>query len=418
MSGKGRIVEVEVLTLADGGDGFGRVDGKACFVPFAAPGDRVLARVSRETSSYLRAEIERVVEAGPGRVEPVCEAYGTCGGCNLMHLTEEVQLEAKAKTLLRILGGEVEIVHSPKQLGYRCLARMRYRPGHGGSGRLGFFERRGRKVVDVGVCPVLEPAIEAVLPYLKDGPLEVAGRPADVRLVAGVEGPLALVESEHMLPAGFYEAARQMVPNVLAGMLASVDGVVSTIEGEPHAMLKGGNGETLRTPVGGFGQANPGINRQLGRSLLGWVVDGGFDSAIELYAGAGNFTVGIARSVDRVVAVELDAEACRLMRGNLERRGLNRVEVLTDDALAGYRRAGKGHELVILDPPRSGARELCREIARGDHRGVVYLSCDPATLGRDLGELQIGGYEPVEARGFDMFPQTAHVETAVWLERV
>jgi 23S rRNA (uracil1939-C5)-methyltransferase len=418
VSADGRTIELEILKLADGGDGFGRLDGKACFVPLAAPGDRVVARVTRETGSYLRADIERVVEAGPGRAEPICEAYGVCGGCNLMHLSGDAQLEAKAKTLLRILSGEVEIVHSPKPFGYRCLARMRYRPGPGEVGRLGFFGQRGRKLVDIGVCPVLEPAIEAVLPYLKDGPLESVGRPVDVRLVAGVDGPLALVESEHMLPARFYEAAALMVPNILAGVLASVDGVVSTIEGESHAILEGADGERLRVPVGGFGQANPGINRLIGQILCGWIADGGYRSAIELYAGAGNFTVGIAPLMDRMAAVELDADACRLMRGNLERRGLGRVEVVGGDALAGYREAGQGHELVVLDPPRSGARELCRAISRGDHRGVIYVSCDPATLGRDLSELKAGGYELVEARGFDMFPQTAHVETAVWLERV
>jgi 23S rRNA (uracil1939-C5)-methyltransferase len=418
VSAKGRTVELEILKLADGGDGFARLDGKACFVPLAAPGDRVVARVTRETGSYLRAEIERVVEAGPGRVEPICEAYGVCGGCNLMHLSEEAQLEAKAKTLLRIFSGEVEIVHSPKSFGYRSLARMRYRPGPEPAGRLGFFGRRGRRLVDVGVCPVLEPAIEAVLPYLKDGPLEGVGRPVDLRLVAGVDGPLALVESEHMLPPEFYEAAARTVPDILAGILASVDGVVSTIEGESHAVLKGGNGERLHTPVGGFGQANPGINRQLGRTLLRWVVEGGYESAIELYAGAGNFTVGIARSVDRVAAVELDADACRLMRRNLERKGLSRVEVVVGDALSGYRGSGQGYDLVVLDPPRSGARELCRAIAQGDHRGVIYVSCDPATLGRDLAELKTGGYDLVQTMGFDMFPQTAHVETAVWLERM
>jgi len=417
VSARGRTVELEIHKLADGGDGFGKIDGKACFVPLTAPGDRIIARITRETSSYLRARVERIVEAGPGRVDPICEVYGVCGGCNLMHLSEHVQLEAKARTLLRIFGGAIEIVHSPKPFAYRCLARMRYRPGPGSGGRLGFFGRRGRKLVDVGVCPVLDPAIEAVLPYLKDGPLDRAGRPLDVRLVAGVEGALALVESEQMLPAEFYDAAALTVPSFLGGILASIDGVVSTIAGDSHAVLEGGNGEALVTPVGGFGQANPGVNRQLGRTLLEWIVDGGFESAIELYAGAGNFTIGIARAVDRVAAAELNEDACRALRGNLERRGLGRVEVVAGDALGGYRQAGEGMELVILDPPRSGARELCREIGRGDHAGVIYVSCDPSTLGRDLAELAAGGFEPVLATGFDMFPQTAHVETAVLLAR-
>jgi 23S rRNA (uracil1939-C5)-methyltransferase len=377
----------------------------------------VSAQVTRETGSYLRARIERIIEPGPGRIEPICELYGVCGGCNLMHLDERSQIEAKAKTLMRVLKGEVEIVHSPRPFGYRCLARMRYRPGPGELGRLGFFGRRGRKLVDVGICPVLEPAIEAVLPYLKDGPLTSVGRSVDVRLVAGVEGPLALVESEHLLPAEFYEAAALMVPDILVGVSASAEGVVASVAGRSHAVLKGANGEALRSPVGGFGQANPGINRLLGRTLLSWVIDGGFESAIELYAGAGNFTVGIARAIDRVVAVELNAKACELMARNLEKRGMGRVEVVASDALAGYRQAGQGCELVVLDPPRAGARALCREIARGDQRGIVYVSCDPATLERDLVELRSGGFEIVEAKGFDMFPQTAHVETAVWLER-
>lgn len=411
-----RTIEVTIEKLAAGGDGFGRVDGKACFVPLSAPGDRLEARVVRETSSYLRAEIERIVEPGPGRREPACAAFGTCGGCNLLHLSEQTQLDSKARVLSYILGASVEVVPSPRPLGYRCLARMRYRPGSG-SGRLGFLGQRGRKLVDVGVCPVLEPAIEAVLPYLRDGPLKSVGRPVDVRLVAGIDGPLALVESERLLPPEFYEAAELMVPGVLVGVLAATEGVVSPIAGEAHAVLEGGDGEPLCAPVGGFGQANPGINRLLGRALSKWVADGGYGSAIELYAGAGNFTVGIAGSIDRVVAVELNAGACRLMRKNLEQRGLGRVEVVEGDALQQYRRIGAGIELVILDPPRVGARALCREIAEGEHRAVIYVSCDPATLGRDLAELAAGGFVPVEAKGFDMFPQTAHVEAAVLLAR-
>jgi 23S rRNA (uracil1939-C5)-methyltransferase len=411
-----RIVEITIEKLAAGGDGFGRVEGKACFVPLAAPGDRIVGRVVRETSSYLRARIESVEQPGPGRREPPCEAFGRCGGCNQLHLTEAIQIDAKARLLRRALGEEVRIVQSPRSLGYRCLARMRYRPT-GVRGQLGFFGRRGRRVVDLDACSVLAPALEKVLGPLRDGPLARIGRPVDVRLAAGEGGPSALVEARQLLPPAFYESASELVPEVLVGVLAASGGVIAKIAGKELARLEGADGRALLAPVGGFGQANPGINRLLGSTLAKWVAAGAYETALELYAGAGNFTVAVAGSVGRVWAVELDERACRAMRGNLEGRSLKRVEVVSGDALGEYRRLGRRAELVILDPPRTGARELCRAIGRGDHRAVIYVSCDPASLKRDLVELWAGGYRPVEARGFDMFPQTAHVEALVRLER-
>jgi 23S rRNA (uracil1939-C5)-methyltransferase len=412
-----RYVELVIEKLADGGDGFGHVDGKACFVPLSAPGDRVRAKVAREKSSYLQAKIDRVLEPGPGRVEPRCAVYGECGGCSMMHLAKDVQIDAKEKALLRTVGQPVAVTRSPESFGYRVLARMRYRPGKG-SGRFGFFGRLGRKVVDIDTCPILVTALDAVLGPLRNGLLARIGRPVDVRLVAGLDRPAVLVESSQLLPPAFYEQAAALVPGVFAGALVWSSEVTATIAGVDHVEVEGGDGEPLEAPVGGFGQANPGINRLLGATLGEWVAAGGYASAIELYAGAGNFTVAFAPHVKRVRAVELDRAACKLMRGNLERRGLARVEVEVGDAADGYRRHGKGAELVVLDPPRTGARELSRLISLGDHRSVIYISCDPAALRRDIGELYIGGYRPVRAQGFDMFPQTAHVEALVMLEKV
>ena len=377
----------------------------------------ILIHVGLLAWAYLA--MASTAELKPPEPEPIAVALITPSELLALKKGSETatQLEAKAKTLLRIFSGEVEIVHSPKPFGYRGRALMRFRPGTAG-GRLGFFGRRGRKLVDVRVCPVLDPSLEAVLPYLRDGMLDDVGRAVDVRLVAGLEGPLASVEAEGLLPREFYEGAAGVVPGVLAGVQAVTDGVTASVAGEALATVEGSDEGRLLVPIGGFAQANAGINRLLGRTLRQWVAEGGFASAIELFAGAGNLTVAYAGSIREVVAVEVSSSACEVMRVNLIERGLHNVKVELGDALARYRDSGRGAELVVLDPPRSGARELCRVIAQGGHRGVIYVSCDPATLGRDLGELKNGGFELVETRGFDMFPQTAHVETAVWLERV
>lgn len=414
MIGEGEVLTVRVESLAAGGDGVCRPGSKVCFVPFAVPGDLLEVRVVKDGRRSARASIEKIVEASPHRRVPACPVFGTCGGCAWMHVAYDRQLEAKREILARALGtDDLEIFPSPRELGYRALARLHWDPT---GPSLGFMKEGARSVVDIESCPVLEPALSECLGPLAKTLLPGVGGSAEVRLSSGMGGVVAAVEVGRIPGPGFYDLAREMIPSVLAGIAVDAEGIRGDL-GDTRVVTAGPDGEEMAMPAGSFGQANRGVNDELTRTVASWVeeIDAGF--VVELFAGAGNLSVLLAPRAGRLTTVELDERACGCASKNLAARGFAKVDVRRGEALEQYRLLAQKADVVVLDPPRTGHRDLARELSRGDHRRVIYVSCDPATLARDLALLGEGGYKPVRARGFDMFPQTPHVEAAVLLER-
>jgi 23S rRNA (uracil1939-C5)-methyltransferase len=412
------VISLEIESLAAGGDGVGRVGGKVCFVPFTAPGDVVVARVVRETKDLIRAILVDVERPGPARREPCCPLHGRCGGCVWLHVDEAAQLEAKSRFLGRAVGRDAcEVRRASRPLGYRRVARLHWKPSRRGAPALGFFAAAGRDVVALDRCPVLDPGMERVLEPVRDALLASVEAPVDVRLVAAAPGVAVAVDSTLPLPAAFYASAGSLVPKSLAAVAARVDGVTTQVAGPSSVAVEGGDSAPLLVPPSSFGQANAEVNRALTSVVAGWAAELGCRRGVELFSGAGNLTTAIAPHVGALAAVELDRLACAAARENLGARGLCRVDVHCGDAVEAYERLGARAELVVIDPPRTGHADLARRLARGDHRAVIYVSCDPATLRRDLGHLAAGGYGVARCVGFDMFPQTAHLEAAVLLER-
>lgn len=413
-----KVIRLEIESLAAGGDGVGRVDGKVCFVPFTAPGDAVAARVVRENKDLIRAALVDVERPGPDRRSPCCPLHGRCGGCAWLHVDEAAQVEAKARFLGRAVGRDAcEVRRAGRPLGYRRVARLHLGPRRRGAAPFGFFAASGREVVDVDRCPVLDPAIEGAIGRLKGELLASLAAPLELRAVAAASGVAVAVDSAQPLPPAFYAVAARLVPEPFAAIAARVDGVATQVAGPSAVAVEGGDGAPLLVPSSSFGQAHAEVNRALASAVAGWAAELGCGRGLELYSGAGNLTVALAPHLDSLATVELDRLACGAARENVAARGLGRVDVRCGDAIAAYDELGARAQLVVLDPPRTGHAELARRIALGDHRAVIYVSCDPATLRRDLGHLAAGGYRAARCVGFDMFPQTAHVEAAVLLER-
>ncbi len=408
--------EVSINRLAPGGDGEGVLRDKRCFVPFTAPGDRITARITKENRKIVRAELEEMLSPSPVRREPPCPLFGACGGCAWQHLDAETQRESKEALLVAALKRPAAVVPSPRLLGYRVVARMHVGPGPSGR-QLGFHHYRTRDIVPVVSCPVLAPALSSVIPHLQSGLLPHLPDRCTLRLAYGGNGSVALVSTDTPLSESFYQAATRLVPTPLAGVVLDVDGIVSTIAGTGDIRQTDPDGHPFITPAGSFGQANPDINRVITDTVLSWIEGREVASALELFAGAGNLSRRYARCIPEVTISELDAAACDAAVENLRIRGLDRVSVEQGDALEVYRRLGDRRELIVLDPPRDGHLALCQAIARGDHRAVIYISCNPATLARDLAPLEQVGYNCTAAMGFDMFPQTPHMEAAVKMER-
>ncbi len=379
----GGVVELRIDALAAGGDGVGRTeDGRVVFVPLTAPGDLVRARTLALHPRYARAELECVLEPGPARAEPRCEVFGECGGCTWQHVDYAAQCEAKRQIVedaLRRVGrlalpGPVGLRPSPTPYAYRARARVAVE-----AGRVGYRRRKSRELCAVHRCPILSEPAEAQLASLAGAP------PAS--------------DGEWEIAAGAGSARAHAVGHA----------------GPPIELDAGG--APLRVSAGVFFQANPALHAPLAESVARAAGRGAL--ALELYAGGGFFTLALARAFERSIAVEADAAAIADLRHNLARAGLSNVEVVherVEVALARSRLAAIRPDAVVLDPPRTGlprgaAAKLCALVPER----IAYLSCDPATLARDLAALVAGGFALEGVEAFDLFPQTPHVEALAWL---
>ena len=394
---------VRIDRLAAGGDGVARMeDGRALFVPLSAPGDFLRVRIVERKRRFARGELVEVIEAGPGRITAPCEVFGRCGGCVWQHLDYDTQIEAKRSILceaLQRIGGfelpeTIRFSPSPSEYGYRQRARLLHEKG-----KLGFRSRRSHALCATRSCPVLLPSLEAELSRLGDAGLP--GR-ADFPRRGGDEWEL----------------------------LAGVSGVrlapLPHRAGEPHedCELQLGR-DRLRISPGVFVQANALLQESLVAAVCeavltrsGAAVEAP-ESLLELYAGAGTLTLALARDAKSLCAVESNPASAADLRHNLASAGLGQVRVLcerSDTALAQFVDAPP--DVIVLDPPRSGLeRRAAEELAELGATRIVYLSCDPATLARDLAVLRDhAGYRLTRAQGFDLFPQTAHVEALCVME--
>ena len=380
------ILTLLVEGLAAGGDGIAHApDGRVVFVPFTAPGDRVRVAIGLRRARYLRGEVVELLEAGPGRTDPLCPVFGVCGGCDWQHLAYETQLEAK-RTILR--DAIERIAHlpvpprfsfraSPSPYAYRSRARVSAERG-----RVGFKRRRSHSVCAASRCPVLVPALDEPLARLAAEPPQATG---EWELSAG-SGSSTCVARAPVRDSGAWVEVEVL-------------------------------GERLRVSAGTFLQANQALREPLAHAVSEAAGHGAL--CLELFAGAGLFTLPLARRFERVVAVESNPGAVADLEENLAAAGLGEIEIVAqavEEAFESGALASLRPDVVVLDPPRSGLERAARE---GLHRlaapRVVYVSCDPATLARDVAVLADRGYELVALEGFDLFPQTAHVEAVACL---
>ena len=407
---------VEIERLAAGGDGLGYINGKVCFVPYGVPKDRLEVEITQQNKKFYRARIKVIVRPSMDRVTPPCPHFTHCGGCQWLHINEETQLSAKEAILGHALQTQVSVTPSRPPLGYRSVVRL-----HVGAEAervvVGFVHARKRKIVEIEHCPILAEPLDAALPTLSRL-ARISGRPdGEIRLTQSDPGPVAFYFANAPLPEAFYRAVRDGAGRSISGLSLVSDGLETRLAGAASIETTGTDNVRFEAPAKSFGQANRQINLEIARTIDHWLSQRRFKSAIELFAGAGNHTITIAPHVPDMRASEIDTAACDAMTRNLHRRRLTHVKVEQGEALDRYRASNRHTDLVVLNPPRTGHLALASAMASGDHRAILYISCNPATLARDLAELRTTGYNISNAKGFDMFPHTAHMEAAVLLER-
>ena len=402
--------------------------GEVVFVPRAAPGDVV--EVAVEAGRPLRGRILRVIEAGPHRVNPPCPHVEACGGCDWMHLTAGAQESSHAAIVRAALEHaipgsavpEVRVHTAPAALAYRARARLFARVDRGRVG-VGYRAAGSRALAPIESCLVLDPSIAGMVQELP-GILSGASGEGDLLIACGAEGrPVASIEWRGELAAATYRFIDERVARgAWAGARVLLEGATqAAVFGDPRAWMVGADGAPLVIAEGAFAQTSSEGAAMLARRVVELGQGDRPQRVVELFAGSGTLSVALIQGAESLVAVETSPEAAACARENLAARtpapgprsGSWKVVVADADTFPIPPRT----EVVVLDPPRSGAHGAARAIAASRAGTVVYVACDPATLARDVTLLAAAGFRVTDVETFELFAQTSHVETVVRLER-
>jgi len=429
-----QLLSGQVEDLASDGRGVLHRDGKAVFVPDCLPGERILYRVRRRSRHVDEGALEELVEPSPDRVGARCAHFGICGGCSLQHVGPP-QLAFKQKQVVDALErvGKVrpQAMAEPiqgAQWGYRRRARLgvKYVPKKGGT-LVGFRERGSPFIADIERCHVLAPAVGERIRALRsliDG-LSIRTRLPQIEVAEG-DNACALVLRVLDEPSAD-DVARLLAFSAEYGVWFYLQrGGPETMEplspDTPTLYYRLQAFDlTLRSQPGDFVQVNAAANEAMIGQALDWLAPGPQSSTLELFSGLGNFTLPLARRSGRVISVEGEPGLVARARANAAHNGLNNVQAYVDDLFAPDPAAAwlqRPVDAVLLDPPRSGAQAVLAPVAARNPPRILYVSCHPATLARDAGELvHERGYRLARLGVVDMFPQTAHVESMALFER-
>ncbi len=406
----GDLHDVTFETLAYGGEALGHLaDGRVVFVPYALPGERARVRLVQEQARFARGELVELLQPSAERIKPRCKHFGSCGGCHYQHMSYERQLEAKAAILqdqLQRIGKianppVISTVASDSPWNYRNQVQFHLTR----EAKLGFVRADSRGVLAVDECHLPEEAIGREWPQIE---LEEDLGIERVSLRAGVEGDVMLIlegDSE-TLPELELEAEMSVVH--MSGEAAT------PLTGEDHSWMRL-LGREFVVSAPSFFQINSATAERMVQHVLelapqssGTIIDG--------YCGVGLFSAFLAARCRRLIGIEASAAACRDFENNLDEfDNVDLYEAPVEDVLP---RLEAQPGLVVLDPPRAGlAAPVVEALSKSRPEKIIYVSCDPSTLARDLKQLIQDGFRLAQVTPFDMFPQTYHIESVSVLER-
>ncbi|HKA28390.1 MAG TPA: class I SAM-dependent RNA methyltransferase [Candidatus Binatia bacterium] len=409
-------LDLAIERLTYGPDALAHHAGRVVFAPLAAPGDLVRARIVERHRGFLRAELTGVVRAGPDRVEPRCPVFGRCGGCQWQHVAVAAQRAAKrglvAEQLAR-LGGLHDADVRPTRAsadawGYRSRITL-VADGR----RLGFRRTRSHDLVEIDDCTIADPVLVSHLDVARAWASTVRGAPLRVTLAAA-PGGVVLAATLRTRPTAVDGAATER----LLASTSSVRGAVLTggaerlVVGDPSLRVPVEPDLVLEVPADAFTQVNPSANLLVVATVLELGEFRAGERVLDLYCGAGNFSLPLARRGAEVTGVERSPVAVAAARANADRLGLGSVRFTRDAVAAALERLPPApFDAAVLDPPRGGAADVAGALAARRAARILYVSCDPATLARDARTLVAGGYRLRRVQPLDVFPQTYHIET-------
>lgn len=446
---KNKMYRCQIVDYTADGTGIGKVDGRAVFVPRTAVGDQCDVRIVKLTKNVAYGRLEKIVVPSGARIRPACPVADKCGGCCYQHITYEEELRAKEKkvrdALTRIggqdgavLGG---ITGAPTTEHYRNKAQYPVGRDADGSIVTGFYRPRSHDIVPVEQCLIQSETADRIAAIVRQWmqkfdvpPYDYAAKRGAVRHIyvrvgeKSGESQLTLIAATRKMPAldelvRRLRAAEPSLTGILLNHNQRGDNVIlgdrtDVLWGEPMLEDRLCGHSFLLSPEA-FYQVNHAQAERLYACAADFANLTGEETVIDLYCGAGTITLTLAEHAKTVIGVEIVPEAVENARQNAVRNHMDNVEFLCADAGQAARQlAARGvrPDVLVVDPPRKGLDEQARDaILKMLPPRVVYVSCDPATLARDVRELTGAGYVLARAQAFDLFPRTGHVETVALL---
>ena len=411
MSTQPSTFEVWLEKLTYGGDAMGHLeDGRAIFVPFGLPGERVRVRLKEEKRGFARGELVEVLEASPQRIMPRCIHFGLCGGCHYQNLPYEEQLKAKADILRDQLTriGRIEnppvrdTVPSPSPWNYRNHVQFHLTE----DGKVGFMTAGHPSVFAIRECHLPEGSINSLWPQLEFEPNMDLHR---VSLRSGADEDLMLVlESNSPEPPELEIEAGISIAHVFEENTV-------VIAGNDHVTVKV-LGRDFRVSAASFFQVNTAMAGKMVEHLLANLSVTPSATLLDVYCGAGLFSAFFAPGCERVIGIESSASACEDFAFNLDEfENVDLYEGLAEEVIPYLEMQA---DVVLVDPPRAGLeKQVVDGLLQLKPANIAYVSCDPSTLGRDAARLISGGYRLKDVTPFDLFPQTFHIESISFFER-
>jgi 23S rRNA (uracil1939-C5)-methyltransferase len=436
-------VNVTIEKLTFGGSGLGHAEGKACFVPFTAVGDTALVRITKNKKSYMEGELLHCTGPSALRIDPPCDVFGNCGGCCWQHLPYDVQVRTKQELFAEILGrtGRVAadvilpMIPASSPYGYRSRVQFKIR-SIGGTLHLGFYRQGSHFVIDIpGGCGIANDRVNliyrALFPLLATFP--EPDRLPQIDVATGDGGDALLLfhyigDRPDEIAAWLEESVPGRAPVTGVFLQVGRKATMRKVWGKarvtytiPADLFPNLPEMILSFRCGGFSQVNYLQNLALIKTVLAWADLRGTERVLDLFCGNGNFSLPLARFCADLVGIEDFEQSIEDAVTNARQNGISNARFRCMSAENGLRKladAGEHFDIVLLDPPRTGALQAVRLIAGMSPSKIIYVSCDPPTLARDIAEIRKNGYEVAASRSFDMFPQTYHIESITLLQKL
>ncbi|MCW1928358.1 23S rRNA (uracil(1939)-C(5))-methyltransferase RlmD [Bhargavaea beijingensis] len=440
----------EITDLTHDGSGVAKIDGYPLFIPGALPGETVEFMVTKTLKKYGFAKLLNIVEPSEDRVEPPCPVFPECGGCQIQHLSYEGQLERKRKMVRDVMDRIAKLpdvpVHPVKGMEhpwrYRNKSQIPFAERDGGQVVAGFFRRGSHTIMDTETCLIQSTEADVVMRTIKHSLHELGIKAYDEQKDKGflrhvvIRKGKATGETMVVLVTRTRKFKKKdEVVDLIRGVLPDVTSIVQNVNDRKTNVIMGDETIPLYGPpvitdkIGGvtfeisarsFYQINPDQTEVLYSQALDYANLSGHETVIDAYCGIGTISLFLAKQAKEVYGVEIVPQAIEDAKRNAEVNGFTNTHFeagAAEDVIPRWYKEGKRFDVLVVDPPRKGCDEhLLRTILDYRPKRLVYVSCNPATLARDLRILEDGGYKTKEVQPVDMFPQSSHVEAVTWME--